>query len=130
MADEIADKHTGNEAYQRKGAARLVRGAACYVDDLQLPDTAYAAFVRSSAARAKISRLDLNSARDCPGVLAVVASAEITGDIRSIRGAAAARRLLDIPVAAERCSLCRRAACRSRGGEPLSGAGRSGRRRH
>ncbi len=86
MADEIADKRTGSGAYQRKGAGRLVRGAACYVDDLQLLDVAYAAFVRSSAARAKISALDLTAARTCPGVLAVIASSDIIDDIRPSRG--------------------------------------------
>jgi carbon-monoxide dehydrogenase large subunit len=86
MAEENKYERTGTRAFERKGAARLVRGAGCYVDDVQLPDMAYAAFVRSSAARAKISRLDLSSARGCPGVLAAVALADITGDIRPLRG--------------------------------------------
>ena len=86
MAEENRHERTGARSFERKGAARLVRGAGCYVDDLQLPDAAYAAFVRSSAARAKISRLDLTSARGCPGVLAAVAAADIAGDIRPVRG--------------------------------------------
>jgi len=122
MAEENKHERTDTRAFERKGAARLVRGAACYVDDLQLPDMAYAAFVRSSAARAKISRLDLTSARDGPGVLAVVASAEITGDIRPIRGAEGPLAdCLIYPLPQNDVHYV---------GEPLSGAGRSGRRRH
>lgn len=86
MADEIAYEQTGKASYRRKGASRLVRGAGCYVDDVQLPDVVYAAFVRSSAARATITYLDLSSARGCPGVLAVLGSADIIGEIRSWRG--------------------------------------------
>ncbi|MBI4528728.1 MAG: xanthine dehydrogenase family protein [Deltaproteobacteria bacterium] len=86
MTDEIIQEPAGKRAYRRKEAARLVRGAGCYVDDLQFPDTAYAAFVRSSAARATITRLDLSPARACPGVLAVVSSLDITGEIRPSRG--------------------------------------------
>lgn len=86
MAAQNDHEQAAARVFERKGAARLVRGAACYADDLQLPDAAYASFVRSSAARAKISRLDLTSARRCPGVLAVVAFADIMSDIRPIRG--------------------------------------------
>jgi carbon-monoxide dehydrogenase large subunit len=86
MAEKIEDERTGGRAFERKGAARLVRGAGCYVDDVQLPGMAYAAFVRSSAARAKITRLDLSSARACPGVLAAVGFADIAADIRPVRG--------------------------------------------
>jgi carbon-monoxide dehydrogenase large subunit len=86
MAEENKHERTSTRAFERKGAARLVRGAGCYVDDVQLPDAAYAAFVRSSAARAKITRLDLSSARGCSGVLAAVALADIIGDIRPLRG--------------------------------------------
>jgi carbon-monoxide dehydrogenase large subunit len=86
MAEENKPERTGARSFERKGAVRLVRGAGCYVDDIQLPDTVYAAFVRSSAARAKISRLNLTSARACPGVLAAVTAADITGDIRPVRG--------------------------------------------
>ncbi len=86
MAGGTGDNSAANGPYQRKGAARLVRGAACYVDDLQLPDAVYAAFVRSSTARAKISAIDLTSSRACPGVLAALAASDIHNDIRPTRG--------------------------------------------
>ena len=86
MADKIGYERGSEGAYRRKGAERFVRGAASYVDDVQLPDAAYAAFVRSAAARAKIKSLDLSAARGCPGVLAVLAASDIMDGIRPYRG--------------------------------------------
>ncbi len=86
MAGDNKHERTGIESFERKGAARLVRGAGCYVDDLQLPDVAYAAFVRSSAARAKISAVDLASASAYPGVLAALAFSDIRNDLHPVRG--------------------------------------------
>jgi carbon-monoxide dehydrogenase large subunit len=86
MADETGQERAGIGNYRRKGAERLVRGAGCYVDDVRLPNAAYAAFVRSSAARARIKSLDLSVARGCAGVLAVLAWSDIMNDIRPFRG--------------------------------------------
>ena len=86
MADEADKERAGFKAYRRKGAERFVRGAACYVDDVRLPNAAYAAFVRSSAARARIESLDLEAARGCAGVLAALAWSDIKDRIRPSRG--------------------------------------------
>jgi len=55
----------------RPDAKRLLQGQGQYVDDLQLPRTVHAAFVRSPYAHASISQINTASARDIPGVVAV-----------------------------------------------------------
>lgn len=50
----------------------LLSGAGKYVDDIHLPGTLEAAFVRSSFAHARISSIDTSVARAAPGVLAVL----------------------------------------------------------
>ncbi|HZD40603.1 MAG TPA: hypothetical protein VE131_07765, partial [Terriglobales bacterium] len=84
MADESGQE--GGGKYRRKGAERLVQGAGCYVDDVRLPNALYAAFVRSSAARARIKSLDLSAARSCRGVVAVLAWPDIMNDMRPLSG--------------------------------------------
>ena len=53
----------------------LLRGEGRYLADLVLPDMLHAAFLRSSHAHARIARLDLEAARNLPGVVAVYDSA-------------------------------------------------------
>lgn len=60
----------------RKEDRRLVRGAGTYADDIRLPNTAYAAFVRSPYAHARITRIDPGRAL-AAGALMVVAGDEI-----------------------------------------------------
>jgi carbon-monoxide dehydrogenase large subunit len=55
----------------------LVAGAGKYVDDIHLPGTLEAAFVRSSFAHAKINSIDVAAARAAPGVHAVLTYADI-----------------------------------------------------
>ena len=50
----------------------LVSGAGRYVDDIHLPNTLEAAFVRSSFAHAKINSIDTSAARAAPGVHAIL----------------------------------------------------------
>ena len=49
----------------------LIRGEGKYLDDIQLPNMVYAAFLRSSMAHAKISITDVEAAQSLPGVQAV-----------------------------------------------------------
>src|SRR4029453_6150082 len=49
---------------------RLITGRGHYSDDVTLPRQAYAAFVRSPHAHARIQRIDLHAAQAVPGVLA------------------------------------------------------------
>jgi carbon-monoxide dehydrogenase large subunit len=61
---------------------RLITGRGCYSDDVTLPRQAYAAFVRSPHAHARIRRIDVHAALAVPGVLAVLTgtdTAELAG---------------------------------------------------
>ncbi len=50
---------------------RLVQGHGQYVDDFRLPGTLEVALVRGTHAHARIRRVDLEAARNAPGVVAV-----------------------------------------------------------
>jgi carbon-monoxide dehydrogenase large subunit len=55
----------------RKEDYRFLTGAGQYTDDVQMPNQAYAAFVRSPHAHAKISKISLEKARKSPGVIGI-----------------------------------------------------------
>ena len=55
----------------------LVRGAGHFVDDPRLPNQAYAAFVRSPHAHARVVAVKTDDARAAKGVLGVLTSADI-----------------------------------------------------
>ncbi len=56
----------------------LVRGAGRFVDDVRFPKQAFAAFVRSPHAHAKILSIDTAEAAKAKGVLAVLTGADMT----------------------------------------------------
>ena len=49
----------------------LLRGEACFVDDISFPGMLHVAFVRSAEAHALIRAIDISAAREVPGVRAV-----------------------------------------------------------
>ncbi|MDB5534091.1 MAG: aldehyde oxidase and xanthine dehydrogenase molybdopterin binding, partial [Hyphomicrobiales bacterium] len=55
---------------------RLVRGAGQYTDDISQPGQAYAVFLRSPHAHARIDGIDKARAKAMPGVLAVLTDAD------------------------------------------------------
>ncbi|HXY90607.1 MAG TPA: molybdopterin cofactor-binding domain-containing protein, partial [Xanthobacteraceae bacterium] len=57
--------------------ARLLRGEGRYVDDVDFPNLAFAAFVRSPHAHARIRSIDAGEASRAPGVLAVLTAADV-----------------------------------------------------
>ncbi len=61
----------------RPNLARLTQGRGQYVSDVVLPRMAHVAFVRSPHAHARIKEIDTASAKSSPGVVAVVAGAEL-----------------------------------------------------
>ena len=67
-------------AVKRKEDARFITGAGRYTDDLRAPGQAYAVFVRSPHARAKINSIDTRSAADTDGVVAVFTGAHLQAD--------------------------------------------------
>ncbi len=68
----------GSSPHDRRAAARL-RGQGCFVADVALRDPLHLAFVRSSAARGRIARLDASDALDVDGVHAVHVGEDVTG---------------------------------------------------
>ena len=60
--------------------ARLVTGGGCYSDDFNLPGQAFACFVRSPHAHARIVRIDTEAALKVPGVVAVLTGADVAAD--------------------------------------------------
>ncbi len=60
--------------------ARLVTGRGTFSDDVNLPGQAYAAFVRSPHAHARIVRIDGAAALKIPGVIAVLTGADAAAD--------------------------------------------------
>jgi aerobic carbon-monoxide dehydrogenase large subunit len=63
---------------RRQEIERFVKGAGTYVDDVHLPNQAFACFVRSIAAHAEIKRIDTEAARMLPGVIGVFSAAELS----------------------------------------------------
>src|SRR3984893_7044623 len=59
---------------------RFVRGAGRFTDDIALPGQAYAVFVRSPHAHARLVRVDAQAARDRPGVLAILTGDDYAAD--------------------------------------------------
>jgi carbon-monoxide dehydrogenase large subunit len=72
-----ADTHTGVAYGQRVEDERLLRGSGRFMDDGVPEGRAYAAFVRSPHAFARITGVSTDEARDAAGVLAVLTAAEM-----------------------------------------------------
>ena len=68
------------DAVRRKEDARLLIGRGCYSDDINLPDQAYAAVLRTPHAHALIRTIDVEAARAMPGVLAVLTGRDALAD--------------------------------------------------
>jgi carbon-monoxide dehydrogenase large subunit len=56
---------------------RLIRGGGRYTDDIKLPGLAHGVVLRSPHAHARIRSIDVSAAKNAPGVLAVLTSADI-----------------------------------------------------
>ena len=67
------------KSIKRREDPRFITGKGTYVDDVKLPGTTYAVFVRSPHAHAKIGKIDTAAAAKHPGVVAVFTGADMTG---------------------------------------------------
>jgi carbon-monoxide dehydrogenase large subunit len=67
---------------QRVEDLRILTGNSCYVDDVDLPGTLHAWFVRSPFARAAIRRIDASAALAHPGVRFVFTAADLNPDAK------------------------------------------------
>src|ERR1700704_3039225 len=59
---------------------RLLRGQGRYINDVNLPGQAYAVFVRSPHAHAKILSIDVEEAKRPPGAPAALPGHEVVAD--------------------------------------------------
>jgi carbon-monoxide dehydrogenase large subunit len=69
--------HVGR-AMRRKEDPRLITGKGRYIDDISLPGTLWAAFVRSPEAHAKIVSIDASAAKERSGIHAVFTGDDLT----------------------------------------------------
>ena len=60
----VLRKYVGGSV-RRKEDPRLITGSSTYVDDLNVPNMAYVAIVRSSYPHAEINGIDSTEARPC-----------------------------------------------------------------
>lgn len=63
---------------------RLLRGEACYLDDVRSERAAHVAFVRSPHAHAGLGRVDVSAALGLPGVVTAITAADL-GAVRPLR---------------------------------------------
>jgi aerobic carbon-monoxide dehydrogenase large subunit len=71
----LRGRHLVGQALPRREDERILRGQARYVDDIELPGVAHAAFVRSPHAHARIR--GIRAPGDAPGLLAVITGADL-----------------------------------------------------
>jgi carbon-monoxide dehydrogenase large subunit len=76
----MAEKFVGRSV-KRTEDPRLIQGLAHYVDDIKLPDTLHAVFLRSIHAHARIKKIDVTAAAKHPGVVAVYTGKDISQKI-------------------------------------------------
>lgn len=69
----------------RREDARLLRGRGHYVSDMSAPGQLHAAFVRSTAAHARLKDVDVSAAHDVPGVVAVFTSEDLALHVKPMR---------------------------------------------
>jgi carbon-monoxide dehydrogenase large subunit len=62
---------------KRNEDPRLLTGRALFIDDLELPDMAHVAFLRSPHAHARLDRVDVSRARQREGVIAVYTAEDL-----------------------------------------------------
>ena len=87
---------------------RLITGHGSYVDDVQLPRMAHAAFLRSPHAHAYIKGIDTRNAMELPGVLAVRTGQELNTRVPPLRvggGRTGVKPLESIPLAGDKVRM-------------------------
>lgn len=77
MSEPAARKFGVGQSVSRKEDPRLITGRGRYTDDINLPNQAYAVFLRSPLAHGMVKRLDVAGAKASPGVLAVVTAVDL-----------------------------------------------------
>jgi aerobic carbon-monoxide dehydrogenase large subunit len=76
----MAERFVGSSV-KRTEDPRLIQGLAHYVDDIKLPDTLHAVFLRSIHAHARIRKIDTAAAEKLPGVVGVYTGKDLAQKI-------------------------------------------------
>jgi carbon-monoxide dehydrogenase large subunit len=76
MVARAGARFTG-ASVKRSEDPRILTGRGNYIDDVTMPNMAYAAFLRSPFAHARITAVDTEQARQADGVLAVITGAQM-----------------------------------------------------
>jgi carbon-monoxide dehydrogenase large subunit len=84
----MAERYTG-ASIKRSEDPRILTGQGRYIDDVRLPGMLHASFVRSPFAHARIISIDVEEARQAPGVVLVLTGAELQEKIVGGPGVAA-----------------------------------------
>jgi carbon-monoxide dehydrogenase large subunit len=72
------------ERIKRKEDPRLIQGRGHFVDDIKLDGMLHMAFARSPYGHARITSINTESARNAPGVVAVITSEDLKGKLGQI----------------------------------------------
>src|SRR5438552_2361463 len=80
QTNAMTTKNGIGEPVRRKEDARLLVGAGCYSDDVNLPRQVRAFVVRSVHAHARIRSIDTSRARALDGVFAVLTGEDLIAD--------------------------------------------------
>jgi len=81
----MASEKLFGASIKRREDPRLITGKGTFVDDVRIPGTTFAAFVRSPHAHAKIARIDASSAKKLKGVVAVYTGKDLVdGGVKPI----------------------------------------------
>jgi carbon-monoxide dehydrogenase large subunit len=86
-AQAVAGSESGHEvgrARARKEDARLITGQTNWTDNITLPGMAHIAFLRSPYAHARIRSVNVDAARNAPGVFAAFAGTDFAGEQGSL----------------------------------------------
>ncbi|HEU4641569.1 MAG TPA: molybdopterin cofactor-binding domain-containing protein [Gemmatimonadaceae bacterium] len=85
MATTTAPGRLIGSSVRRREDPRFITGKGQYTDDITLPGTTYASFVRSPYAHARITAIDADAARALPGVRAVFTGKDLAdGGVNAI----------------------------------------------
>ncbi|MGH7325162.1 MAG: xanthine dehydrogenase family protein molybdopterin-binding subunit [Candidatus Rokuibacteriota bacterium] len=73
----VSQERLFGKSIKRREDPRFITGRGQYVDDVKLPGTTYAAFVRSPHAHARLKAVNTTKAKGVPGVVAVYTGQDV-----------------------------------------------------
>ena len=83
VSGSVIGNYVGASVKRVKAYPRFLTGQGRYIDDIMLPNMAYAAFLRSPYPHARIT-VNASEARALPGVMAVFTAADLAGVVNPI----------------------------------------------